>query len=357
MGLAPYGYRDDPDADRELDRLVGLELRGGSGRRVAVDTLALLASRSPVYIEDGPRRWNARLAYLVQALLEKELARTLAKLAGIARARGVALHLCLAGGTALNSVANQTCFERSDFQALYLHPCCGDDGTALGAALLHHHHLLNQPKRVRTNAEAMYSVRSYGPSEIDEALARHAHEIAVERTDDEVRGAARLLAEGEIVGWFQGPGELGPRALGNRSILCDPRRADMQRILNARVKRREAFRPFAPSVLREHAAEWFGLDDSPFMLRVARVRRSGVPAITHVDGTARPQTIAREDNPRYHALIEAFYDLTGIPLVLNTSFNTDGEPLVETPEDAVRCFLRSGMGRLVFPGVIVSRRG
>jgi carbamoyltransferase len=356
MGLAPYGRRDDPEADRELDRLLDRDLRGAEGRREALKLLKSLAARSPIYVEDGAKRWNATLAHLTQTLLEKALTRVLAELARVAKARGVAPNLCLAGGTALNSVANQECFARSEFQSLYLHPCCGDDGTALGAALFHHHHLLGQPRRARSNAEAMYSVRTYGPSEIDEALARHSPEIVVERTDDDVRRTARLLADGEIIGWFQGAGELGPRALGNRSILCDPRRAEMKDVLNGRVKRREAFRPFAPSVLREHSAEWFGLDDSPFMLRVATVQRSGVPAVTHVDGTARPQTVAREDNPRYHALIEAFRARTGVPLILNTSFNTDGEPLVESPEDAVGCFLRSGMDRLVFPGAIVSRR-
>jgi carbamoyltransferase len=202
----------------------------------------------------------------------------------------------------------------------------------------------------------MYSVRQYADSEVDAALARHAAELVVERTHDEVRRAAELLAAGEIVGWFRGASELGPRALGNRSILCDPRRPEMQRTLNVQVKRREPFRPFAPAVLREHAGEWFALDDSPFMLRVAQVTRDDIPAVTHVDGTARSQTVARSDNPGFHALIDAFRERTGVPVVLNTSFNTDGEPLVETPDDAVRCFLRSGLDRLVFPGAVVSRR-
>jgi carbamoyltransferase len=355
MGLAPYGRRDDPRERLELERLADSDLRGDAWRKAAVASLTSLAERAPVYVEQGPDRWNASLAFLLQALLEGVLTRQLDQLADVARSNGVEPNLCLGGGTALNSVANQVCFARSRFRRLYLHPCCGDDGTPLGAALLHYHHVLGNPKRPRSSAEAMYSVRSYSAAEVDAALARHANELVIERTRGDVAGAARLLAEGKIMGWFQGAGEVGPRALGNRSILCDPRRADAKADLNLRVKKREMFRPFAPSVLAEHSSDWFGLDDSPFMLRVAPVLRGGAPAITHVDGTARPQTVARTDNPRFHAVIEAFRGLTGVPLVLNTSFNAAGEPLVETPDDAVRCFLRSGMDALVFPGILVSR--
>ncbi len=356
MGLAPYGRRDDPNDERALERLLDQAPPGAAGRHAALETLEVLAARSPVFVEDGSRRWNATLAYLVQLLLEKSLTRTLRELRRIARERGIAPNLCLGGGTALNSVANQVAFAASEFDALYLHPCSGDDGTALGAALVHHHHLLGEPKREHSNAEAMYSVRSYTTADVENALAEHGAALRVEHTRDEIQRAAAAIAQGEIVGWFQGPGELGPRALGNRSILADARRPEMKDILNSRVKRREAFRPFAPSVLAEEARTWFDLSDSPFMLRVARVLKSGIPAVTHLDGTARPQTVARLDNPRFHALLEAFFAQTGVPLVLNTSFNTDGEPLVETPGDAIRCFLRSGMDRLVFPGVVVSRR-
>lgn len=354
MGLAPYGRHEDRAVIDELRRAVERDPRNEE-RRAVVELLVHLSSRDPVFVEEGEKRWNATLAFNLQTYLELTLSRVMDRLHALCEAQGIEPNLCLAGGTALNSVANQKCFAASRFQSLYLHPSCGDDGTSLGAALFQHHHVLNQPRRARTNREAMYSVRSYehlvGPT-----LERHRDRLAVRESADYIREAARLIADGKILGWYQGASEQGPRALGNRSIVCDPRRPEMKRVLNSRVKFREMFRPFAPSVLNEHAKAWFGLDDSPFMLRVSDVLKPDIPAVTHVDNTARPQTVAREDNPSYYDLIRAFFEQTGVPLVLNTSFNLNNEPLVETPEDAIQCFLRSDFDGLVFPGLLVTRR-
>jgi carbamoyltransferase len=164
---------------------------------------------------------------------------------------------------------------------------------------------------------------------------------------------ANLIADGKIIGWFQDSSEIGPRALGNRSILADPRNPEMKEILNRRVKFRENFRPFAPTVLNEHAEKWFGLKDSPFMLRVCKVLEEGAPAISHVDNTARIQTITREDNPNYCELIHSFYAITGIPLLINTSFNSKGQPIVESAEDAIECFLNTPLDALVFKNIIL----
>jgi carbamoyltransferase len=179
--------------------------------------------------------------------------------------------------------------------------------------------------------------------------------LHVTRTGDHVRAAAELLAAGAVVGWFDGASEIGPRALGHRSILADPRSSTVRDHLNAHVKHREAFRPFAPAVLNEYADAWFGLVNSPFMLRACSVLRPEVPAITHVDGTSRIQTVVRADNPAFYALIDQFRQLTGVPLLLNTSLNTKGLPIDETPADALATFLDAGLDHLVFPGVIVGR--
>jgi carbamoyltransferase len=237
---------------------------------------------------------------------------------------------------------------------LHIHPASGDDGTAIGAALWYWYDHLNHPKATFSNREIMYSVASYGFL-LDEVLGRQRYKgkIRVERTDDFIGRTAGFLAEGKIIGWYQGSSEVGPRALGNRSILADPRSPEMKAILNRKVKFREGFRPFAPSVLNEHAEEWFGLKDSPFMLRVCNVLKDTVPAVTHVDNTARIQTVTAEDNPNYYRLIDAFYQLTGVPILLNTSFNIKGGPIVETPQDAVDCFLGTEMDVLVFAGRII----
>jgi carbamoyltransferase len=256
--------------------------------------------------------------------------------------------LCLAGGVALNCVANAKVLERTGVRRLWVPPCASDTGAPLGSALWHYHQGLGHPRRFELK-HAFYG-RAYGEAEIvralDEAGLRY-HRLGETQLLARVAGD---LADGKIVGWFQGRFEMGPRALGNRSILADPRRPEMRDVLNAKVKQRESFRPFAPAVLLERAAEFFEIDQpDPFMTLAPRVRadkRDLIPAAVHVDGTGRIETVERSSNPRFWGLIEAFGRLTGIPVLLNTSFNR-AEPIVASPADAIACYLRSGMDVLV----------
>ncbi len=359
MGLAPYGEHADAAVSDTLRQFADKGISRPAMEQ-SLEFIDLHAKNADALVEG---KYNARYAYLAQELLELSLSRILkemdAFMQDLQRVHGVGVepNLCLGGGAALNSVANQKCFESSPFNSLYLHPACGDDGTAIGAALYHWHHVMDNPKIPRTNREAMYSVKTYGEATVRDALEKHRHRLTVSADAGYIASTARLLADGKIIGWFHGASEIGPRALGNRSILCNPALPHMKDTLNSRVKFREGFRPFAPSVMREHAADWFDIDDSPFMLRVAKLKRGGVPAITHCDGTARVQTVRREDNPPYYDLIQSFHRLTGVPMLLNTSFNIKGEPIVETPLDAVASFLDSDIDALVFPGLMVTKNG
>ncbi|HVV49929.1 MAG TPA: carbamoyltransferase C-terminal domain-containing protein [Polyangia bacterium] len=273
--------------------------------------------------------------------------------------------LALAGGCALNSVANGKIFERTKFREVYVQPAAGDDGTAIGAAFYVEHAVLDRPRRfVMRDA---YTGLGFDDQEIEAAIEKARGNgwepgIDVRRLDDgelyrQVAGAA---AAGKVVGWFQGRMEFGPRALGNRSIVADPRRADMKDILNKRIKHRETYRPFAPSVLEEKAAQIFERSEpSPFMLLVYKVReeqRARIPAVTHVDDTGRLQTVSAETNPRYHALISEFERQTGVPLVLNTSFN-EHEPIVATPAEALACYLKTRMDVLALGNWVLTRPG
>jgi carbamoyltransferase len=271
--------------------------------------------------------------------------------------------LCFAGGVALNSVANGRIRRETPFEEIFIQPAAGDGGGALGAALFGHHMALGKPRKfVMRHA---YWGREYGPAAVDAFL--RAGGIAHTRFDDDDRLIARVvehLEAGKVVGWFQGRFELGPRALGNRSIIADPRNHDMKDIVNTKIKFREPFRPFAPSVLMERAAEFFDLPDAPrhhparYMLYVVDVKpdqHARVPAITHVDGTARLQTVDRDTAPRYHRLIEAFGEATGVPVLLNTSFNLRGEPIVNTPAEAFSTFSRSGMDVLVLGQQLIEK--
>lgn len=344
MGLAPYGR---PDREEVLDWK-------------AVSNFAALlemAAVDPAYLQVGERRLNARVAYYIQLGLERQLDAVLADLAGVCRRNAIEPNLCLAGGTALNATANQLCFARSEFDRLHLHPACGDDGTALGAALWHWHHVLGHPRRPFDNTELMYGRRRYTDGQVTAAVDRAAAAsgLTVSRPDDHADAVARLLAGGATVGWFDGASEIGPRALGHRSILADPRSPTVRDHLNARVKFREPFRPFAPAVRNDRASIHFGLCDSPFMLRMAEVLTPGLPAITHIDGTSRIQTVTRSDNPGLYALITAFERHTGTPLVLNTSLNTRGRPIDETPDDALSTLVGSELDYLAFPGIVVGK--
>jgi carbamoyltransferase len=271
-----------------------------------------------------------------------------------------ASRLCLAGGVALNCVANYKVLRSTPFDEIYVQPAAGDAGGALGAALYAYHVLLGQPRRFVMDHAAWG--KAYGEGEIAAALA--GGPWRVHRVDDDERlldEVVDALQRGEVVGWHHGRFEWGPRALGQRSILADPRREDMKDIVNVKIKFREPFRPFAPSVLAERAARCFDLGEAAkhhptrFMLYVAPVTTPAAPAITHADGSSRPQAVHRELSPRYHRLIEKFGEATGVPLVLNTSFNLKGDPIVSTPADALDTFARSGMDLLVLDNVLVRK--
>ncbi len=269
--------------------------------------------------------------------------------------------VCLAGGVAFNCVANGKIFERTPFEHVYVQPAAGDAGLAVGAAYYVYHQILNQP-RVFVMEHAYWGP-GFSGEHIRQALERSrvvgsGYEIAELPEEELARVAARHIADGKILGWFQGRAEWGPRALGNRSIVADPRRPEMKDILNRRIKHRETFRPFAPSILEEATGQYFERSyPSPFMTLTYPVRiekRQEIPAPTHVDGTGRLQTVSRAVNPRYWRLIREFANLTGVPVVLNTSFN-DNEPIVCRPEEAIDCFLRTKMDVLVLGNTIVRK--
>ncbi len=386
MGLAAYG---EPRFAPELRRVVpaldegtfALDLRyfrhvsegvdmtwdDGAPTLGPVFTPALEALLGPARVPDAPIEDRHRdLAASLQRVYEERffaLVRALQKRTG-QRA------LALAGGCAMNSVANGKLFAETDVRDVYVQAAAGDAGTALGAALYAQHVVRGAPRGFVM--EHGYWGPRFDESDVRAALATALPEsggrdgrwgeLCIETAPDDgaLTGAtADAIASGEVVGWFQGRSEWGPRALGHRSILADPRRADMKDLLNLKIKRRESFRPFAPSILEERTGEWFTIDyPDPFMIKVYPVRpekRPLVPAVTHVDGTGRLQTVSRRTNPLYHALIAAFERKTGVPMLLNTSFN-ENEPIVNTPAEALDCFLRTKMDRLAL-GRVVVRRG
>ena len=361
MGLAPYGdparYRSamhgllhwNEDGRFELDlRYFDFHVTGWT-RWISPAFEQVFGPRRPPQSELTSRHQDVAAA--LQEVVEDAALALVRHLHRLVPSR----NLCLAGGVALNSVMNGRIRREGPFEHMFVQPAANDAGTALGGALLIAHGLLGLP-RVES-PEVVYLGPEYSAAD-HEAAARDPG-LVIERPDDTVERTAELLAAGKIVGWFQGRMEVGPRALGNRSILADPRDATMKDTLNHRVKHREAFRPFAPSVLEEHAAEWFeGVASSPHMLLVFPVnpaRRGRVPAVTHVDGTARVQTVSARSNPRFHRLIAAFGRRTGVPMLLNTSFNVQGEPIVCTPSNAVHCFKGTDMDYLVLGDLVLRK--
>jgi carbamoyltransferase len=380
MGLAPYGepvyleamrqvvllqpdgsYRLNLDCFRHHREKVAYEWEGGSPSVGTLFSDGLVRLLGPARAPDEPLTQRHKdLARSAQAMYEEAFFHLLNAL----HARHGLDTLALSGGCAMNSVANGKLTLRTPFKEVYVQSAAGDAGGAVGAAFSVWHALGGERGPVHDHA---YWGPGFSDEAVDRVLRDNAGEIAaqgctVEHAESEAQLAqdtAAAIARGEVVGWFQGRMEWGPRALGNRSILGDPRRADMKDILNLKIKRRESFRPFAPSVLREAVPEWFELDgDVPFMMQVYPVRedkRALIPAVTHVDGSGRLQTVSIAVNPRYHRLISAFHELTGVPMVLNTSFN-ENEPVVCTPQEALDCFLRTKMDLLVL-GTRVVRRG
>lgn len=381
MGLAPYGQPVHLEALRRLVRLeegggftldlaffrhakekIEYEWEDGSPTVGPLFSEALVDLLGPARSADEPLEQRHKdLARSVQALYEEAFFHLLNTLHDRHRLPALAL----AGGCGMNSVANGKVTLRTPFQEVYVQSAAGDAGGAIGAAYSVWHGLGGGRGPVMDHA---YWGPHYSDDEIAGLLAARAGEIAAascvsaKATDEAAlcRDTARAVADGQVVGWFQGRMEWGPRALGNRSIVCDPRRADMKDILNQKIKRRESFRPFAPSILREKVLDWFEIEgEVPFMMQVYPIReaqRPRIPAVTHVDGSGRLQTVTRATNPRYHRLIEAFEALTGVPMVLNTSFN-ENEPVVCRPEEALDCFLRTNMDVLVLGEWVVRRAG
>ncbi len=371
MGLAPYGEPEYLDAMRRLVTATknGFELdlayfvHHSEGVNMTWDagspTIGDVFSPKLEQLF-GPRRQpgeplgtkHQNIAASLQALLEEVVLGLLRQL----HARTGLTDLCMAGGVALNCTMNGKIQSETPFKRVYIQPAAYDGGTSLGAALYVKHQLHGAPRDFVM--DHTYWGLEYSPDACRQAL--DARGLAYRQLcDDQLAAAAAdLIADGNIVGWYQGRFEWGPRALGNRSIVCDPRSDRMKDVLNSRIKHRERFRPFAPSVLEERAGDWFEMGDaSPFMLMTCQVKKdqqARVPAITHVDGTARQQTVSRATNPKYWGLIHAFERKTGVPIVVNTSFN-ENEPVVNTPDEAISCYLRNDMDVLVLGPYLVEK--
>lgn len=371
MGLAPYGQpkyvgliRDNlidlkPDGSFRLnleyfDYCTGLTMTNGKFSQLLGGTARLPS--------EPLTQWHMDIATSIQAVLEEVVLRLTRTLAANNRSK----NLCLAGGVALNCVANGKILRDGKFENIWIQPAAGDAGGALGAALAGYHLYKNQPRNLNGHGDAMsgaYLGPAFSQAEIDRRLTKAGAHYVILDDNALIKACVDALAAEKAVGWHQGRMEFGPRALGARSILGDARSPSMQSVLNLKVKYRESFRPFAPAVLREDVNEWFQLDaDSPYMLLVAdvqesrrvpmtseqqklfgidklKVPRSDIPAVTHVDYSARIQTVHQDTNPRFHALLKAFKQRTGCPVLVNTSFNVRGEPIVCTPEDSFRCFM------------------
>ena len=378
MGLAPYG--EPRYAQQILNHLIDVKPDGSFHLNLEYFNycagLTMTNRKFDALFGGQPRRADELLterhmdvAASIQAVLEDVVLRMTRWLAKETGAR----NLCLAGGVALNCVANGKILRDGKFERLWIQPAAGDAGGALGAALAAYHLFKAQPRRTNGCGDKMhgsYLGPEFAQAEIERRLRDAGARFTVLSDADLLDACVDALTAEKAVGWFQGRMEFGPRALGARSILGDPRSPQMQSLLNLKVKFRESFRPFAPSVLREYVSDWFELDaDSPYMLLVAdvvekrrkpmteeqqrlfgieklNVPRSDIPAVTHVDYSARVQTVHRETNQRYHALLQRFYEATGCPVLVNTSFNVRGEPIVCTPEDAFRCFLGTNIEAL-----------
>jgi carbamoyltransferase len=378
MGLAAYGEAEHLEAFRDIVRANGDGFRLGldyfthhrSGPEMswaAADKTPTMGKMFSEAMERrlGPRRnpeepleqRHRNLASALQARLEEVYLGMLKRLAERTGLKAV----CLAGGVAFNCVANGKIFDATGFEQVYVHPAAGDGGLAVGAAFFVWHQIFGKPRSF------VMDHAYWGPGYTRDETGRAIDASGVRQNgwrvdelaeDNLMQRTAAIVADGKILGWFQGRAEWGPRALGNRSIVADPRRPEMKEILNQRIKHREIFRPFAPSILAESTGEWFEKSHpSPFMTLAYSVRpekREKIPAPTHVDGTGRLQTVTRDANPRYWSLIKAFEQLTGVPVVLNTSFN-DNEPIVCRPEEALDCFQRTQMDALVLGDFLITR--
>lgn len=373
MGLAPYGKPDkyidvmrkmvrvksDGTFDLDLDYFVHHAEGAAMTWEGGEPTLGMLFSSKLADALGEPRaprteitQQHMDVASALQTMLEEAEFALVNKLQ---KDTGQKV-LTLAGGVALNSVFNGKVLPQTAFKDIYVQPAAGDAGTSLGVCYFIYHQILNQPRNFVMNDS--YTGPEYTPEQIETALK--AANLTYKRLEPDVmvKRAAEIVADGDVLGWFQGRMEWGPRALGNRSIIADPRRTDMKEILNARIKHRESFRPFAPSILLEATKDYFDQSyPDPFMIKVYNVlpnKRAEIPAVTHVDGTGRLQTVEKEHAPRYWALINAFREHTGTPVVLNTSFN-ENEPIVCTPQEGIDCFVRTRMDALAIGDFLVQK--
>jgi carbamoyltransferase len=387
MGLAPYG--EPRYAQVIKDKLIDIKEDGSfaldmtyfnycTGLTMTNEKFDRLFGGPPRKAESRLTQREMDLAASIQTVTE-EVVIKLAK--GIAKSTGQK-NLCLAGGVALNCVANGKLLREKVFDDIWIQPAAGDAGGALGAALGAYYILLGNPRVIASGIDGMngaYLGPSYSQQDIERRLTNAGAVFRTVPDDEVIEVAVRALAEGKAIGWHQGRMEFGPRALGGRSIIADPRSPSVQKQLNLKVKYRESFRPFAPSVLREDVSEWFDMNtDSPYMLLVADVEksrrqpmteeqqrlfgidklnvpRSAIPAVTHVDYSARVQTVHKETNPRYYQLIKRFKELTGCPVLVNTSFNVRGEPIVSSPEDAFRCLMGTDIELLLVGNCVMEK--
>ena len=388
MGLAPYG--DPKYVNLIKDHLIDIKSDGSfaldmsyfnycTGLTMTNEKFNALFGSPPRKPESKITQREMDLSASIQAVLEEvviKLTKDIAKTTG-------EKNLCLAGGVALNCVANGKILNQKIFENIWIQPAAGDAGGALGAALGVHHIMLNQPRKNNTDIDGMkgsFLGPEYCEKDIIQQLNRCGAVFKTLSDEQVIEQTAQALANGKTIGWMNGRMEFGPRALGGRSIIADPRSPNMQKLLNLKIKYRESFRPFAPSVLREDVDLWFELnDDSPYMLFVANVvkkrrreftqdknelfgiemlnvLRSEIPAVTHVDYSARIQTVHKTTNPRYYALIKKFKELTNCPVLVNTSFNVRGEPIVCSPEDAFRCFMDTELDILVIKNCYLEKK-
>lgn len=387
MGLAPYG--EPKYVDTILEHLIDVKNDGSfkldmsyfnyaTGLTMTSRKFHSLFGAQPRKPESDITQFEMDIARSIQQVTEE----IVLKLTNAVQTELDQDYLCLAGGVALNCVANGRILREGKFKDIWIQPAAGDAGGALGAALSVWHSYLEKPRVVVDNADSMhgsYLGKQYSNAEITYTLDRIGAVYSIVDDKKLIPRLASILADENVVGWFNGRMEFGPRALGGRSIIGDPRSAKMQSVMNLKIKHRESFRPFAPAVKSENVSEWFDIDrGSPYMLLVAPVRkdklievseeqknlfgierlnipRSSIPAVTHVDCSARIQTVHADTNPRFHALITRFEEVTDCPVLINTSFNVRGEPIVATPEDAHRCFMRTQMDYLVMENVILAK--
>ena len=388
MGLAPYG--EPKYVNTILNELVDLKEDGSfklnmkyfnycTGLTMTNNRFNKLFGGAPSKPESKVTQREMDLASSIQAATEEIVFR----IANHVYKKTGKKNLCLAGGVALNCVSNGKLLREGPFENLWIQPAAGDAGGALGVALLIWHKYLGENRvldKARVSQKTSYLGNCYTDEEIEGFLTKEGASFKKLKTEEIPSRIADLIASEKVIGWFEGRMEFGPRALGSRSIIGDPRSKEMQSVINLKIKHRESFRPFAPAVLREHVSDYFDMDcESPYMLLVANIKdekkikmssedeklfgleklkitRSDVPAITHVDYSARIQTVTKEDNPLFYSVIEEFYAKTGCPMIVNTSFNVRGEPIVCRPGEAYKCFMRTGMDYLIMGSYLLDKK-